>query len=258
MTDLADQVAHQNISGAGDDTRVKDLRVLEALLFASDVPLTPADLEPHLSAGAQVAELIGELASRYSNAGVHLVSRNDAWAFRTAPDLAYLLRRNETEQRNLSRAALETLAIIAYHQPVTRAEMEDVRGVATSKGVLDVLLETGWIRMRGRRRTPGRPVTYGTTDGFVDHFGLESLNDLPGLDELKGAGLLSGNLPADFLVPVPGSGDAADEEDPLDPGDMGQESGQESDQESDQERGEEPGEKLSASDQIPVDPDGRS
>jgi segregation and condensation protein B len=205
-----------------ENTRARDLRVLEALLFAADTPLARAELAPHLGEGADVDARIGELVSKYAGAGVNLVARNGRWAFRTAPDLGHLLRRDQTDQRTLSRAALETLAIIAYHQPVTRAEMEDVRGVATSKGVLDVLLDTGWIRMRGRRRTPGRPVTYGTTDAFVDQFGLESIADLPGLDELKGAGLLSGNLPPDFGVPVPGNSDGNDDEDPLDPADMGQ------------------------------------
>src|SRR5690606_9205136 len=132
----------------------------------------------------------------YEKRGVHLVRVGDAWAFRTAGDLAVLMRREAVQQKKLSRAALEVLSIIAYHQPVTRAEIEEVRGVETSKGTIDTLLETGWIRMRGRRKTPGRPVTYGTTDVFLDHFGLEELRDLPGIDELKGAGLLSARMPA--------------------------------------------------------------
>ena len=125
------------------------------------------------------------------------------WAFRTAEDLAYLLERYAVQERRLSRAALETLSIIAYHQPVTRAEIEEVRGVTTSVGTLDILLETGWVRLRGRRRAPGRPVTYGTTDSFLSHFGLESIKDLPGLTELRASGLLDGNLPPDFAVPEP-------------------------------------------------------
>jgi segregation and condensation protein B len=125
------------------------------------------------------------------------------WAFRTADDLSFLLEKHAKEERKLSKAALETLAIIAYHQPVTRAEIEEIRGVQTSKGTLDVLLETGWVRPRGRRRAPGKPITYGTTETFLDHFNLDTVKDLPGLQELKGAGLLDANLPPDFKVPEP-------------------------------------------------------
>ncbi len=150
------------------------------------------------------------------------MQRGSKWAFRTAEDLNFLLRREETDTRPLSRAALETLSIIAYHQPVTRAEIEEVRGVSISKGTLDVLMEAGWVRMRGRRRTPGRPVTYGTTEAFLDHFGLESLGDLPGLEELKGAGLLSSRVPASFQVPMPFDGSLREDEDPLDPDDLGE------------------------------------
>jgi segregation and condensation protein B len=141
----------------------------------------------------------------------------DAWAFRTAGDLAFLMSRDAVQQKKLSRAALEVLAIIAYHQPVTRAEIEEIRGVETSKGTLDTLLETGWVRLRGRRRTPGRPVTYGTTEAFLDHFGLEEVRDLPGMDELKGAGLLSPRMPTGFSVPQPPADPdlLADDEDPL-------------------------------------------
>jgi segregation and condensation protein B len=138
------------------------------------------------------------------------------WSFRTAEDLSFLLRREAVEQKKLSRAALEHLAIIAYHQPVTRAEIEEIRGVASYRGTLDILLEIGWIKMRGRRRTPGRPVTYGTTQSFLEQFGLNALGDLPGMHELKGAGLLDSNLPPDFDVPTPRDGDElADDEDPL-------------------------------------------
>jgi len=144
-----------------------------------------------------------------------------SWAFRTADDLGFLLQKEATEVRKLSRAALEVLATVAYHQPVTRAEVEEVRGVATSKGTLDVLLETGWVRMRGRRKTPGRPVTYGTTDSFLDHFGLAELRDLPGIEELKGAGLLQSRLPANFQVPVPSDAeDLTEDEDPFTPDDL--------------------------------------
>jgi segregation and condensation protein B len=139
---------------------------------------------------------------------------------RTAEDLGFLLRREQVESRPLSRAALEILAIIAYHQPATRAEVEEVRGVASGGGTFDVLMQTGWVRMRGRRRTPGRPVTYGTTDAFLDHFGLDSLADLPGLEELKGSGLLSSRLPPTMQIPLPFDGDLRDDEDPLDEVDL--------------------------------------
>ena len=199
----------------------RHLRIVEALLFASDAPLRPADLAPYLGEGVDVPGLLLRLQELYAERGVNLVRRGDGWAFRTAEDLGFLLRREEHETRPLSRAALETLSIIAYHQPATRAEIEEVRGVATGKGTLDLLMEAGWVRMRGRRRTPGRPVTYGTTDAFLDHFGLESLSDLPGLDELKGAGLLSGRLPSDLQIPLPLDGELREDEDPLDPADLG-------------------------------------
>ena len=197
----------------------RHLRILEALLFASKEPLDANSLLAYLGEGADIGALLLELQSRYASRGVNLVRRADKWAFRTAEDLGFLLRREEQETRPLSRAALETLAIIAYHQPATRAEIEEVRGVATGKGTIDLLLEAGWIRMRGRRRTPGRPVTYGTTETFLDHFGLEALSDLPGLDELKGSGLLSNRLPPTLQIPLPFDGALRDDEDPLEPGD---------------------------------------
>lgn len=200
----------------------RQLRVLEALFFAADEPLSPASLVPYVGEDADVEKLIEALRLRYADRGVNLVRRGDKWAFRTAEDLSYILRREEEETRPLSRAALETLAIIAYHQPATRAEIEEVRGVATGKGTLDLLMEAGWVRMRGRRRSPGRPVTYGTTEGFLDHFGLETLADLPGLEELKGAGLLSGRLPADMQIPLPFDGALREDEDPLEPDDSGE------------------------------------
>ena len=200
----------------------RNLRILEAVLFASSGPLTPAEIAPHLGKGADVPLLLSLLEERYRGHGVVLVRRGDAWAFRTADDLQFLLRREETESRQLSRAALEVLAIIAYHQPATRAEIEEVRGVASGGGTFDVLMQTGWVRMRGRRRTPGRPVTYGTTDAFLDHFGLESLTDLPGLEELKGSGLLSSRLPPSFQVPLPFDGPFRDAEDPREDGDAGE------------------------------------
>lgn len=199
----------------------RHLRILEALLFASATPLRAIDMAPYLGEGVSVNGLLLQLQAQYEGRGVNLVRRGDGWAFRTAEDLGFLLRREEHETRPLSRAALETLSIIAYHQPATRAEIEDVRGVATGKGTLDLLMEAGWVRMRGRRRTPGRPVTYGTTDAFLDHFGLEALSDLPGLDELKGSGLLSGRLPPDLQIPLPFDGALREDEDPLDPSDLG-------------------------------------
>ncbi len=201
------------------DLAERPLRILEALLFASAEPLSAAELAPQLGEGVDVEGLLHRLQERYAGHGVNLVRRADKWAFRTAADLDFLLRREQTDNRPLSRAALETLAIIAYHQPATRAEVEEVRGVATGKGTLDLLMEAGWVRMRGRRRTPGRPVTYGTTEAFLDHFSLESLADLPGLEELKGAGLLSNRLPPNMQIPLPFDGPLRDDEDPLDPDD---------------------------------------
>ncbi|HEY0034685.1 MAG TPA: SMC-Scp complex subunit ScpB [Devosia sp.] len=198
----------------------RSLRILEALLFASAEPLSAGQMSVYLKLGVDTERLLLTLQQRYNDRGVNLVRRAGKWAFRTAEDLGFLLRREEQETRPLSRAALETLSIIAYHQPATRAEIEEIRGVATGKGTLDLLLETGWIRMRGRRRTPGRPVTYGTTESFLDHFGLEALSDLPGLEELKGSGLLSGRLPADTQIPLPFDGALRQDEDPIDPDDL--------------------------------------
>ncbi|MDP1640531.1 MAG: SMC-Scp complex subunit ScpB [Candidatus Paceibacterota bacterium] len=179
------------------------LRILEALLFAAAEPLDEAKLAAHLAEPEEIGALIEELRGFYAGRGVNLIKVAGKWAFRTAEDLAYLLERYATQERRLSKAALETLSIIAYHQPVTRAEIEEIRGVTTSAGTLDILLETGWVRLRGRRRAPGRPVTYGTTDSFLSHFGLEGIKDLPGLAELRASGLLDGNLPPDFTVPDP-------------------------------------------------------
>src|ERR1700683_1292475 len=155
---------------------------------------------------------MSELQRLYAGRGVNLVRAAGRWMFRTAPDLAWLLARETPEKRKISRAAIETLAIVAYHQPVTRADIEDIRGVAVSKGALDVLMEAGWVRMRGRRRSPGRPITYGTSQEFLIHFGLDSIADLPGLDELKGAGLFDGKLPTGFGVPMPNDNDALAED----------------------------------------------
>src|SRR5579872_4330206 len=208
-------------SGNAEQQRADELRILEALLFAAGEPLDEKALAGRLPAGADVRALLQELQKEYTQRGVNLVRVGGKWCFRTAGDLAWLLTRETVVTKKLSRAAIETLAIVAYHQPVTRAEIEDIRGVTTSKGTLDVLLETGWIRLRGRRKAPGRPVTYGTTEAFMSHFGLEALADLPGLDELKGAGLIEAAIPAGFSVPLPSDDPALrEDEDPLEPGDL--------------------------------------
>jgi segregation and condensation protein B len=193
------------------------VRMAEAIVFASAEPVSEKQLAQRLPEGIDVPAAMAELQQIYSRRGVNLVKVADAWAFRTAGDLAFLMSRDSVQQKKLSRAALEVLAIIAYHQPVTRAEIEEIRGVETSKGTIDTLMETEWIRMRGRRKTPGRPVTYGTTDTFLDHFALEEIRDLPGMEELKGAGLLAARMPANFSIPVPPSDPdlLSDDEDPL-------------------------------------------
>jgi segregation and condensation protein B len=203
------------------ETRPEELRLLEAMLFASVEPLDEKELSARLPQGVDVRATLARLQADYATRGVNLARVGGKWTFRTAGDLSWLLSKETIETRKLSRAAIETLAIIAYHQPVTRAEIEDIRGVSTSKGSVDVLLQTGWIRPRGRRKAPGRPVTYGTTEAFLSHFGLDALGDLPGLDELKGSGLLDGRLPPGFSVPVPSDDPALrEDEDPLDPGDL--------------------------------------
>ncbi len=201
--------------------RPEALRFIEALLFAAAEPLDEEQLAARLPEGVDLAALMHSLQAEYAMRGVNLVRVAGKWSFRTAKDLAWLMAREAIEQKKLSRAATETLAIIAYHQPVTRAEIEDIRGVSASKGTLDVLLETGWIRPRGRRKTPGRPITFGTTEAFLSHFGLESIGDLPGLEELRSAGLMDGQLPAGFAVPAPSDEPALrEDEDPLEPGDL--------------------------------------
>jgi segregation and condensation protein B len=198
--------------------RAEELRLLEAMLFASSEPLDEASLAARLRQGIDVHAALLDLQQEYASRGVNLVLINSKWTFRTAGDLAWLLSKETVETRKLSRAAIETLAIIAYHQPVTRAEIEDIRGVTTSKGSVDVLLETGWIRPRGRRKSPGRPVTYGTNETFLSHFGLDAVGDLPGFEELRGSGLLDGRLPPGFSVPMPSDDPALQEdEDPLEP-----------------------------------------
>ena len=197
--------------------RNQHLRIIEALLFAASEPVEEAKLARFLPEGTDLEGLLADLKANYANRGVNLVEVAGKWSFRTAEDLSFLLRRESVEQRKLSKAGMETLAIIAYHQPVTRAEIEEIRGVAISKGTLDMLLEIGWAKMRGRRKTPGRPVTYGTTEAFLSHFGLNEVSDLPGLQELKGAGLLDANLPPGFDMPIPrGSDELTADEDPLD------------------------------------------
>jgi segregation and condensation protein B len=189
-----------------DGTRavnMEHLRMAEALLYAADEPLEAKALATLLPEGADVPALLTELQAQYEKRGVNLFCVAEKWQFRTAPDLAFLLRKEKPEQKRLSRAALETLAIVAYHQPVTRAEIEDIRGVALSKGTIDLLMEVGWVKIRGRKRTPGRPVTYGTTESFLVQFGLESVSHLPGQDELKAAGFLEALPPSGFDIPNP-------------------------------------------------------
>ncbi len=165
-------------------------RAVEATLFAAEEPLTSAEIATYVGADANVKAALGELADRYASRGINLVERGGRWHFQTAPDMAHILRRERDENRKLSRAGIETLAIIAYHEPVSRAEIEAIRGVQISKGTLDVLMEAGWVRPAGRREAPGRPLIYATTPAFLAHFGLESRKDLPGIDDLKAAGLL--------------------------------------------------------------------
>jgi len=178
------------------------VRMIEALLFAAAEPLDEGTLASRVPEGTDVVAALASLRENYSRRGVTLVKVAGGWSFRTAPDLAFLLQRERTVARKLSRAGVETLAIIAYHQPITRAEIEEVRGVGLSKGTVDTLMQAGWVRIRGRKRTPGRPVTYGTTQKFLDHFGLEDVADLPGIDELKAAGLLTPEPPAELFQDV--------------------------------------------------------
>ena len=191
MASLAEKrVADDEATPAEPQARPEELRLLEALLFASAEPIDQATLAKRMPDGVDVKAALEQLQAEYAPRGVNLVRVANKWTFRTAADLSWLMTRESTETRRLSRAAIEVLAIIAYHQPVTRAEIEEVRGVALSKGTLDTLLEMGWVRPKGRRRTPGRPVTWVTSDVFLDHFGLESVEALPGVEELRAAGLL--------------------------------------------------------------------
>lgn len=193
------------------------IRLMEALLFASSAPLTAREMHERMPEGADIGGILAALQKHYEGRGVHLIERDGAWAFRTAPDLSAALQLEREVQKKLSRAAMETLAIIAYHQPITRAEVENIRGVATHKGTLDALMEMGWIKPGRRRETPGRPLTWVSTTSFLDHFGLESIMDLPGLDDLKASGLLDRRpaveaVPqADDLFALPGENEDEDE-----------------------------------------------
>ncbi|MEI4470496.1 SMC-Scp complex subunit ScpB [Frigidibacter sp. MR17.24] len=186
-------------------------RMVEAVLFASQEPVTVAELARRLPHGCDPHEAVVHLMHRYAGRGVHVVKVGDGYAFRTAPDLGHLMVREVTETRKLSRAAIETLAIIAYHQPVTRAEIEEIRGVAVSRGTVDQLLEMEWIRFGRRRMTPGRPVTFVVTESFLDHFGLESARDLPGVKELRAAGLLDSRPMPGLDLPDPDEPEAEDQ-----------------------------------------------
>jgi len=210
------QALSDNVARLPSAERREQLRILEAVLFAATAPMDERALSEYFTGDQDLGALLAELQNLYASRGVNLVRVAGKWAFRTAPDLSFILERHSVEPRRLSKAALETLAIIAYHQPVTRAEIEEIRGVSTSKGTLDVLMEMEWVRLRGRRRAPGRPVTYGTTDEFLEHFGFDCVQDLPGLSELKGAGLLDSNLPPGFTVPEPNDSPLlTPDEDPL-------------------------------------------
>ena len=228
MAALAERriIPHEELKARAEEkseaeARPEHMRLLEALLFAAAVPLDEKTLGSRLPEDVDLKASLRALQAEYSTRGVNLVRIAGKWTFRTAGDLSWLLTKEATVPKKLSRAAIETLAVIAYHQPVTRAEVEEIRGVVMSKGTFDVLMETGWIKPRGRRKVPGRPITYGTSEDFLSHFGLEVLGDLPGLEELKGSGLLDQRLPPGFGVPVPSDDPALrDDEDPLEPGDL--------------------------------------
>ncbi|MGM4892195.1 SMC-Scp complex subunit ScpB [Tardiphaga sp. 709] len=222
IDDVEDQIVHtEGQSEVQSEARPEELRLLEALLFASTEPLDQSALAKRMPDGVDIKAALAQLQADYAMRGVNLVRVANKWTFRTAGDLSWLMTRETTETRKLSRAAIEVLAIVAYHQPVTRAEIEDIRGVITSKGTLDVLLETGWIKPRGRRKTPGRPLTFGTTESFLSQFSLEALGDLPGLEELKGTGLLDSRLPSGFSVPNPSDDPTLrEDEDPLEGGEL--------------------------------------
>jgi segregation and condensation protein B len=228
MAALAERriIPHEELQARAEEkseaaVRPEHLRLLEALLFAAAVPLDEKTLGARLPEDVDLKASLRALQAEFAPRGVNLVRIGNKWTFRTAGDLSWLLTKEAVVPKKLSRAGVETLAVIAYHQPVTRAEVEEIRGVVLSKGTFDVLMETGWIKPRGRRKVPGRPITYGTTEDFLSHFGLEQLGDLPGLEELKGSGLLDNRLPPGFAVPMPSDDPALrDDEDPLEPGDL--------------------------------------
>ncbi len=227
MSDVDQPEAFSPEAGEDDETYGLAIRIAEALLFASAAPLKVDEIAKSLPVGIDAQLVIDHLVEHYSTRGVNLRPLAGGYAFRTSADLGYLLQADQPAPRRLSRAALEVLAIIAYHQPVTRAEIEEIRGVSTAKGTLDNLLEAGWVRLRGRRRSPGRPVTFGTTPNFLDHFGLDRIDDLPGLEELKDVSVGKTRISRDLSIPMPDDDpDLRDDEDPLedlfaplDPGD---------------------------------------
>ncbi|MEP1354948.1 MAG: SMC-Scp complex subunit ScpB [Tateyamaria sp.] len=206
MSPVTEPVEHQEESLFEAPPIAEQERMVEAILFATADPITVAELSARMPHGCDPAEALVYLRKRYEGRGVSVMKVGDAWAIRTAPDLGFLMQKETVETRKLSRAAIETLAIIAYHQPVTRAEIEEIRGVSVSRGTVDQLLELEWIRFGRRKMTPGRPVTFVVTQSFLDHFGLENARDLPGLKELRAAGLLE-NRPAPGLTPGPESED---------------------------------------------------
>ncbi len=208
---MSEEIDHKEESLFEAPPMAEQERMVEAILFATAEPVTVRELESRMPHGSDPAEALVYLRKRYNGRGVNVVKVGDAWAIRTAPDLGFLMRRETVETRKLSRAAVETLAIIAYHQPVTRAEIEEIRGVSVSRGTVDQLLEMEWIRFGRRRMTPGRPVTFVVTQEFLDHFGLENARDLPGLKELRAAGLLE-NRPPPGTMPQLGEGDTDAEE----------------------------------------------
>ena len=206
-----------DLSALAAEARGQLKRMLEALLFASTEPMSIGEIALRMPDSLDVRSLLRQLQGDYAERGVNLIEVDGKWLFRTAKDLAFLMQAEALQPRKLSRAALETLSIIAYHQPVTRAEIEEIRGVSTVRGTLDVLMQTEWIRVRGRRKVPGRPVTFGTSDKFLVHFDLASIQDLPGLEELKGAGMIDSALPPAFSMPTPDDNeDLEDEELPFD------------------------------------------
>ncbi len=192
-------------------------RMVEAVLFAAATPLSGREIAERLPQGCDVPEALANLRRRYAGRGVQLARSGEAWSFRTAADLGFLMTRDVVEPRKLSRAALETLAIVAYHQPVTRAEIEEIRGVSVSGGTLDLLIDLGWVKFGRRRPTPGRPMTFIVTQGFLDHFGLEAAGDLPGLAELRAAGLLDNRPAPGAVTPPTGVGPAGDGAEAADP-----------------------------------------